>query len=319
MIDFVFFLQLGLFLLSLYVLVKGADYFIEGAENIGKVFRISPFVVGVFILGFGTSLPELASAIASMLSGNTDLPAAVIIGSNITNILFVLGLIIVISKGITFKVKLVDKQLPIMAIVTLLFVLIGYDAVITTIEGISFLVAAGIYIVFCLSNENRTKEQNIDYKTEGDRFKNIGHSLLLIFGGGVSVFLGAHFLIKSTTYIALSLGVSAEIIGLTFIAFGTSLPEVVVAVKAVLKGRIETAVGTIIGSTIINITVILGISALFGNVIIDTQTFYLAMPFMVGVIFVLIISSITNRISLWEGLFFLLVYALFVLKIFGII
>lgn len=309
------------FVFSLIVLVKGADFVINASENIGRALRLSPFVIGVLIVGIGTSLPELVSSIAGVIKGASEIVVSNAVGSNIANILLIVGISAVIAKRLDIKKNLIDVELPLLALGTVLFSIVALDAKITFGESIFLVCTYLIYLAYTLLN----KEDEEDSEKQLEKNRDVSAKLnLKDFGvlvvGILGLVFGANYLIDSVVNLSQILNIAVSVISVTAIAVGTSLPELVVSVKAAMQKKAEIAVGNIFGSNAFNILMVVGLPGFLANsLVIDENSFSLGFPFMVIVTFLFIISGISKRIHVWEGFMFLNIYILFVAKLFNIV
>lgn len=250
------FLQILLLAVGFVMLVKGADWFVDGAAGLARKFGIPQLVIGLTIVAMGTSVPEAAVSITAALKGSAGLAVGNVVGSNILNILIILGLASVITpiavRKSTFRV-----EMPFMIGITVVFVLLGKTgACVSRGEGILLWVLFLVYLgyLFMLAKNGREEKQEGDKKT--------WKLLLGIFGGAAVVVAGSNITVDSATQIAKIFGVGDRFIGLTIVALGTSLPELVTSVVAARKGNADIAVGNIVGSNVFNILFVLGTSAL---------------------------------------------------------
>ena len=299
------------FLVSLVILIKSANWFTEIAEKIGLALNMSPFVVGVTIVSIGTSFPELASSLISVFKGSGEIVAANILGSNIANILLVIGLAAVCAKSLKVKRNIINLDLPLLASCgVILIVLILGDGEINFFEGLISLISYVIYLAYLLSLQPKKK------KNKKNKHK-IKPSLIfyLIISIALIAF-ASNYLIESVIQISEILDVAKEIIAMSAVAIGTSLPELIVAISSVRKGKYEIAIGGVFGSNIFNSCVALGLPALFSNLPVSLITLEVAVPFFIAATTLFIISGITKRIYNWEGWMYLLIYILFISKIF---
>ena len=295
-----------IFLVSLAVLLIGSDWLIESAEKIGLSFGISPFIIGVTIVAFGTSLPELAASIASVFSGTSEIVAGAVVGSNIANILLVLGLTTIVGKGIKLDFNIMEVDIPLLLISAILFYFAVYDLQFTFVESILFLVA----LVFFLYS---TVTGNIDEEGERPKVKPIKYLLLVI--GGVMVYFGATYTIYALEQIASSLGVSADIIALTVVAVGTSLPEVIVSMAAARKGKHAIAVGNVLGSNIFNTYGVMAIPSFFGELKFTPDIMEFPVPFMIVMTLLFAFIVMTNKIGKWVGVMLVILYVFYISQV----
>lgn len=297
----------ALFIGSLAVLVKASDWFVEAAEEIGLSFGISPFIIGVTIVAFGTSLPELASSVAAVLAGSSEIVVGNVIGSNITNICIVLGLIGVVSKTVKMEYRVMDIDVPILLASAFLLWFILRDQVVLWWEAVLFLVCLVVFLINSLGGGEEEKDENehkATYKTYG---------LLLL--GGILVWLSATYVVVAIDALSTAAGIPSEIIAITFVAIGTSLPEIVVSITAARKGNAGMAVGNVLGSNIFNTFAVMGIPALIDDIKIPDSIMDFSLPFMVAVTLMFTVSCVSNRFSRWEGMIFIIVYVYFMAEL----
>jgi cation:H+ antiporter len=316
-----------IFVISLMLLVKSADWLIESSEKIGLAFKISPFVIGVTIVAFGTSFPELASSIAAVMKGATEIVVANVVGSSITNIFLIVGLSAVVARHIVVKRNLIDLDAPLLITATLIFLFFAWDKEIVLWEGIILIIAFASYILYTFFRKRETRTNEVlnekeaaiekDEKEFASQKLNFKVFFFLILGiTGLAV--GANYTIESILEISYILGISASLIAITAVAIGTSLPELVVSVRACSKKKYEVALGNIFGSNVFNLLLVVGVPALIGPLKIDNLTFEIGLPFLIIATLLFVISCISRKIHLWEGLTYLLIYALFLTKLFGL-
>ncbi len=262
-------IQLILLIVGFAILIKGADYFVDGSSNLALNFKVPKIIIGLTIVAFGTSAPELAVSIKALSSGNSDIVLGNVVGSNILNILLILGVAATI-RPILMKRRTVRKELPICLLISILLVVLMLDKALAGATENYFSRADGIvtvlfFLVF-LYNLVRSAFRKHKKRKEEPEYGLI-KSFFLIAIGIVGVIVGSNMVVDSATAIARIIGVSERVISLTIIAFGTSLPELVTTIVATKKGEQDLLVGNIIGSNIFNIAVVLGIPAIiFGGV-----------------------------------------------------
>lgn len=256
-------LEVLLLALGFVMLVKGADWFVDGAAGIAEKFGIPQLVIGLTIVAMGTSAPETAVSITAALKGSADITVGNVVGSNILNVLIILGVTSVIVPIAVAK-STVWVEIPFTAFVTILFTVLGYTGnKITLIEGIVLWIVFIIYLLYLLRMAKKNKEE-VDEKHES---KPVWKLLLITVVGMVLIVWGSDFTVDAAIAIAKAIGMSERFIGLTIVALGTSLPELVTSVSAALKGKADIAIGNIVGSNIFNILFVVGTSALITPVI----------------------------------------------------
>lgn len=249
-------IQLLILLAGLALVVFGADWLVDGSSSIARKAGISEFVIGLTIVGFGTSCPELVVSLTGAFKGLADISIGNVVGSNIFNTLLILGLTAVIMPiAITEQNR--KRDIPITIFVTLVFILFGlYRKDISRLEGILFLILFAIYIYYCFKNGNVEGGDDAEEK-QISTFK----SVVLVLAGLCGLIFGGRFFVDSATKIAAMIGVSDKFVAITILAGGTSLPELATCVVAAVKKKGQLALGNILGSNIFNILLILGTSA----------------------------------------------------------
>lgn len=302
-------LYLGWLIVSLAVLIKASDWFIGAAEKIGLYLGIAPFIIGVTIVAFGTSLPELASSLVAVFDGQSEIVIGNVVGSNITNVTLILGFVAVIGGAIPFGKRVIHIDMPLLVTSAVLFTFVVYDQKVSTIDGI--LLFAGLVIFLTYSFMDRGEESET---VEQPKPKPRTYFFLLL--GGVLVWQGADQTIYAITQLSEIAGIDPEIIAQSVIAVGTSLPELIVSIAAARTGRTEIAVGNVLGSNIFNTYAVMSIPSFFGELIIPDGVLYFSLPFMVAITLIFAIMCLSQKISRWEGWTLLLIYMFFVSELF---
>ena len=248
-------LQILWLLVGLALIVFGADWLVDGSSAIARKAGISEFVIGLTIVGFGTSCPELVVSLTGALQGNADISVGNVVGSNIFNTLLILGLTAVIAPVAVTRANS-RRDIPIALLVTMLFVVFATTGShITRLEGIAFLLVFVSYMVYCFKSDTGTGE------TAGEKIKSVWVAILLVAAGLAGLIFGGQLFVGSATSIARALGVSDKFIAITLLAGGTSLPELATCIVAAAKKKDQLALGNILGSNVFNILLILGTSA----------------------------------------------------------
>ena len=330
------FLPVIIFVASLFFLVIGADWFLKSAEKIGLAFGLSPFIVGVTIVAVGTSFPELFTSITAALMGVTEIVSANAIGSNIANILLIVGISSVIGGKLVVTKNLIDIDIPLLAIgtVILMGVIIPWGGeetiLITRPESIILLLTYGVYVLYTIFHKDeRELDEQETLPTRKERRKHIlskGKEIkekpkiifidwVYLFGGVLALTLSAKYLVQSVIDISGILGIGVGVISILAVALGTSLPELIVSAKAAFKGKPEIALGNIFGSNVFNSFVVIGIPGIFKDIKFDDPTYLIGFPIMILATLLFVISGISRRIHNWEGIFYLSLYIIFTAKI----
>ena len=314
-------LQILLLVVGFIILIKGADWLIDGASSTASHFKVSKLLIGLTIVAFGTGAPELAVSISSLINGTTDMLLGNVIGSNILNILLLIGIGALI-RPIRIKKGTVSKELPLLLLISTVLVVLFLDVFLINSEANTISRADGIicllcfaiflYYIFSTARKNRKEIKRSKNKSvEEPKFK-LSMSLLLIVIGLVGVVGGAELVVSSASTIAKAIGITDRIIALTVVAFGTSLPELITTIKAAKRGETGLLVGNIIGSNIFNICIVLGLPvALFGTVTPESFEM-LDIVMLIGSTVILLITAHTgHKITRLEGLLMLTLFAIY--------
>jgi len=296
-------LAIVLFVVSLTALVIASDWFIGSAEKIGTYMGIPSFIIGVTIVAFGTSLPELAASIAAVTSGTSEIVVGNVIGSNITNILLVLGLSAFVAGKMKIDFDVMDIDMPLLFGSAFLLYFALYDLQFTLIEAAIFIIAL---IVFLLNSFTGKKTDDED---KGDKPDAKTYVMLVL--GAALVYFGATYTIKAMTEIANVMAIDPHIIALGAVALGTSLPEVVVSVKAAKAGNHGMAIGNVLGSNMFNTFAVMSIPRFFGDLKIPEETLTFDTPFMLAATILFGMICLTRKISKWEGAMLIIFYLFF--------
>lgn len=282
-------MDIVIFLVAMGALIYGADFIIEQSEKIALHFNISPFVIGATLIALGTSLPEMAVSMSASIKGSGDIAVANVIGSTIFNISLVLGAVFLIAKKIEPKRDLFAKDSSWSLFPILIFILMAIDGQLSKLDGFLFVMLMGAYLLFLIqSNQVEEVEENLDK----EKFNWVKTSALLVVGF-VFVVGGADFAIDSAGNIAREFGITEWVIGLFLVAFGTSLPELVVSIKAARNNNADMAIGAIIGSNVANFTMVLGLSSIVNplNVNLSANFFDVLAALIVSVMLVFITAN----------------------------
>lgn len=308
------FINIIILIVGFIILVKGADVFVDAASSLAENFNLSKMVIALTIVAFGTSAPEFAVSVKAMINGTGDIVLGNVIGSNILNILLILGVSSCVHN-LNVKTTTIKKELPLTLLITTLFIVLVNDIVLagnnentlTRLEGIVILLFFSIFIYYLFSiMKNNDKEEKTKPKY------NILLSFIFTIVGIICLVIGSDAVVNSASKIASLIGVSERVIALTIIALGTSLPELVTSVVATKKGEYDIAIGNVVGSNIFNIGIVLGLPiAIFGN--INHISFsYIDLLAMFLAIFLLYIFSLkTKQISKKEGIIFLIIFIVY--------
>lgn len=310
-------LQIALLIIGFIILIKGADWLVDGASSIATNFKVSKTLIGLTIVAFGTSAPELAVSISSLASGSTDMLLGNVIGSNIINVLLLIGVGALICP-IKVNKDTVRKELPILLLISTALIVLFLDIplvgdVVDSIsrsDAIICLLFFCIFLYYLIVMAKRNREMT-SQKAEKPKYK-LGKSFLFAALGLAGLVAGSQLVVNSATEIAHVIGVSDRIIALTIIALGTSLPELVTTIVAARRKETDLVVGNIIGSNIFNICVVMGIPvAIFGT--ITPESFQMIDLFMLifSAVLLFILTRRDHQISRFDGALMLLIFALY--------
>lgn len=302
------------FLLGLGALVVGAELLVRGASKLAFKLGISPLVVGLTVVAMGTSAPELAVSVQSAVSGQTDIAVGNVVGSNIFNILFILGVSALITPLVVNQ-QLIRQEVPIMVGASLLFVVMALDGGLSRFNGLFFMTVLIAHTTFLIVQSRRQQAvaaaaDKVEPETTGWDSSLIAQTALIVAGLALLV-LGASWLVGAAVVLAKHLGVSEMVIGLTIVAAGTSLPEVATSVLAAIRGQRDIAVGNVVGSNIFNILGVLGVSAIVAPSSLSVAPAMIAfdIPVMLAVAIACLPIFFTGHlIARWEGAVFFGLY-----------
>ena len=302
-------LYLGIFVGSLALLLFSSDWFIDSAEAVGLSFGISPYIIGVTIIAFGTSLPELATSIAAIHTGESEVVIGNVLGSNITNILLILGVVAAMSRGgIRMGGQMImEIDMPLLVLSAFLLYFCLQDASISILEAVLLFSAL---IVFLVNSMRTDADNNDDLPTASWK-----HYVMIIIGAA-GVAIGAHYTMHGISKLSEIAQIPSEVIALSLVALGTSLPELVVSVNAARKGKSEMAVGNVIGSNIFNTYAVIAIPRFISDLKIPENVLDFSLPFMVGVTVLFAIISTLNKIPRAAGFMLLILYVFFMVSLF---
>jgi cation:H+ antiporter len=314
-------LNIILLILGFAFLIKGADIFVDGASSTAQNFKVPKMLIGLTIVAFGTSAPEFAVSMSALASGNTDMVLGNVIGSNIMNILLILGVAAVICP-IKIKDNTVRKELPLALLISTLLVVIFLDIKladatinqITRADAIVILLFFTVFVYYLITLAAQKKENKSE--DEKPQFK-LPKSILLVILGIVGIVIGSNLVVDNASSIAKILGLSDRIISLTIIAFGTSLPELVTTIVSSKKGEQDLLLGNIIGSNIFNICVVLGIPvAIFGTITPSSFQMLDLTMLIISTLLIFIFATTHRKVTRIEGTILLVIFAIYYTLVF---
>ncbi len=325
------FISACIFIISLAILIKAADFFTDTAEKIGLFIGLPPFIVGVTIVSIGTSIPELISSLIAVSENASEVVVGNVVGSNITNIFLVVGTAAIISAGnINIIYDLVMVDLPLFVGSAFLLSLVVWDQNFSI--GESLLLIAG-YIIYCFyilkgsqgdhvniteGNEQEEKEKE-NHLNQQKGFIFFIQEIGILIACSIFIYLGADYTVDAVIKLSDILDVGKDVIAVSAVALGTSLPELSVTINAALKGNAEVAVGNVLGSNIFNSFVVMGIPGLFGHLDIPDTVIDNGIPTMIAGTILLFFCAQDKKLTSWEGWLFFIIYGWFIGQTFEVL
>lgn len=307
-------LDLILLIVGFIILIKGADIFVDGASSVAGNFKVSKMLIGLTIVAFGTSAPEFAVSVKSLLNNNGDIVLGNVIGSNILNILLILG-VSSLFHSLNVTNNTVKKELPITLLITSLFAVLLSDCLFdnsiinefTRGDGIALLLFFTIFIYYLINMSRKKIDNNQD-----EEYLPMSKAIFYTLGGLIAIVIGSNLVVDNATSLALALGVSQKMVALTIVAFGTSLPELITSVTATRKGEYDIAIGNVVGSNIFNIGVVIGIPvAILGSITKTTFNYIDLAVMLLSALLLFLFSWKDKKISRNEGIIFLIVFVIY--------
>lgn len=316
------FIWLIIFIVSLIVLIKASDYFTDSAEKIGLYFGLPAFIVGVTIVAIGTSLPELVSSIFAVLKGSSEIVVGNVVGSNITNIFLILGIAAIIGKKIKVTYELVHVDLPLLIGSAFLLAVTIWDGIFTLPEALLCIGGIILYLLYTIHTQKEYEDVEIKKEMKEElkkRRKLDWKTLTILIVSAFFIYLGAEYTIESVIKLSKILNIGKEIIAISAVALGTSLPELMVTVSAARKGKPEIAVGNVLGSNIFNALAVMGMPAFFGTLIIPHSILTFGLPMMLVATLLCFFMTQDKEITKWEGWMLIIFYVFFIGKVFNLL
>lgn len=298
-----------IFVIAMGVLIWGADLLIEQSERIALKFNIPEFIIGATLIALGTSLPEMAASVAASYNNQAEMAIANVIGSNVLNITLVLATVFLIAKNINPNRDFFAKDSTWALVPVLVFILMIIDGVISRFDAMLLLLLMGAYLMFLLNDAKNMPEEDIVI-LDSETFS-WAKTIPILIGGLVLVIIGAHFTVESASSIAKSFGISEWVIGIIMVSLGTSLPELTVSITAALKGKVDMAIGNIIGSNMANTTVVLGTAALVNPLSINASTYLFDIATMIVATLLLVFITANKLYNKSAGISLIIILGLF--------
>ena len=304
-------------------LVKGADFFVEGSSSIAKKLKVPPIIIGLTIVAMGTSLPETAVSVTASLVQNNELAVSNVVGSNIFNLMFVIGVCSILTPIMVQKATVV-RDIPLSLGCALFLLVLGISGLgdkagmtLGHADGVIFLIVFAGYIFTMVRSAMKARAAGQKIEIEGveecDNMKELsyGKSILFLIVGAAAIAFGGDFTVDTASRIAIELGMSQTLVGLTIVSIGTSLPELVTSVVAARKNEVDMAVGNAVGSNIFNILMVLGISSAISPVALIRENIIDIVLLMVFSVMVWIFAGTRKKIERKEGIIMVVVYLVY--------
>jgi len=310
-----------IFILSIAVLVKSSDYFIDNSKIIGRAFNIPDIVIGITIVAFGTSLPELITSILAVIQGQSEIVISNVVGSNIANIFLVFGVGVFLVGKNKIKEKIIIDIVVLMVMSVILYIF-SMDGIISFYESLSILIAFAFYMFYLIKTVDKHRENGeIEIETEHDKTEKISiwKPLIILLLSSFGIYISSDFTIKAVVKISEISVIATDVISASAIALGTSLPELVVSIVSAKKGEINLIFGNVLGSNLFNIFSVIGVSGLIGNLTIPSSIMTISLPLMIIGAFVFSMNLLIGKINKIIGSTYVVIYVLFILRLYGVI
>ena len=317
-----FALVIVLLIVGFVLLVKGADFFVEGSSSIAKRFHVPSIIIGLTIVAMGTSLPETAVSVTASIAGNNALAVSNAIGSNIFNLMVVIGFCAVMTP-VAVQKETLKRDFPFSVVCAVLLLILGFIGPMTLghVDGIILLVLFVVFLLFmirsALKASKEAKAAAVAAPEDGEEIKiiSIPKSIIFIIGGAAAIAIGGDLVVDSASRIATTFGMSQTLVGLTIVSIGTSLPELVTSIVAARKKEVDMALGNAIGSNIFNILMVLGIASAISPIAFITENIIDIIILVVFSVMVWAFAWSKKKINRIEGIFMLLLYAAYAVYI----
>lgn len=312
-------MQYILLLIGFVLLIKGADFFVDGASAIAKIMRIPTLIIGLTIVAFGTSAPEVAVSVTSAIQGQNEIAIGNVVGSNIFNLLLVVGVAAMISP-LGVKKSIIIKEFPLTILSGFVLLILSKDVmlqnlpenVLTRADGLMLLVLFGIFMYYLIELALTSRNEGGDEEIEA---MPLSKSIPLSIGGIIAIVIGGKLVVDAASHIALAWGMSQNLVGLTIVAIGTSLPELVTSVIAARKGESDIALGNVIGSNIFNVFLILGISSVIHPIAISSEVFVDMAFMLIATILTYMFAITKKKVNRFEGGILAVLYIIYMIFI----
>ena len=305
-------LNLLFLVIGMFLLIKGADFFVDGASKVAKALKIPSLIIGLTLVSIGTSLPELSVSVTAALSGNADISYGNVIGSNIFNVFVVIG------ASAVFTPMLIDKamkkyDIPILLEIYGLFAIFSFVITPKELDRVESIIFCLLFIGYLFFLVLRTKKEGVQEEEEEveEKPRKMWVNIVFIVGGLIAIVAGGEFVVTTAETLALMAGMSKLLVGLTIVAVGTSLPELVTSMVAAKKGENDIAVGNAVGSSIFNILLILGVASTIKPIGFELSTYIDVIAMAISAIMLFIFAYKGSKVNRWQGALMIAIYAIY--------
>lgn len=304
------------------MLIFSADFFIKSSERIGLAVGIPPFIVGVTLIAMGTSLPELVTSMVAIISDppNSEIILGNVVGSNIANICLVLAIVGILGNKISLQFDVMRVDMPMLLGAGFILFVCVMDGDFSFFEGVICLLGMVVYLVYVLqlARNDETADLGVEVTKESEKKRVSWKEPVILFLSSIAIYFSASYNVQAIVELSEILEVGKELIALTAVSIGTSLPELVVSIVAVRMGNGEMAVGNVLGSNIFNVFAVMGIPRMFGEIVVPQSILEFSLPVMLIASLLFFFVVLDREVSRWEGFILLLLYFLFMGNLIGI-
>lgn len=312
-------LVMVLLVVGFVLLIKGADFFVEGSSSVAKRFNVPSIIIGLTIVAMGTSLPETSVSVTASISGNNTLAVSNVVGSNIFNLMVVIGVCAIMTPVMVAR-ETITTDIPFSAFCAVILAVLGIwgfmddsSMILGHFDGIVFIILFAVYIVVLIKRTLKARKEGKEVEVEGGsdediRIISIPKSIIFIIGGGAAIAFGGDLTVQTASRIAIDFGMSQTLVGLTIVALGTSLPELVTSIVAARKNEVGMALGNAIGSNVFNILMVLGIASAISPIAFMTENIIDIVVLLVFSLIVWLFAATKQQLSKLEGAIMIALY-----------
>ena len=309
------FMEIGILIVGFILLIKGADFFVDGSSSVAKRLKVPSMIIGLTIVAMGTSLPECAVSVTASMSNNNALAVSNVVGSNLFNLMVVCG-VCTLFVPLAVSTDTLKKEFPFSIICAALLLVFGLDSMLGRVDSAIFIVLFAAYLGWMIHSALQARNKAlIEDNDEEIKLLPGWQCIVYIVGGAAAIKFGGDFVVEGATAIATMLGLSQNLIGLTIVALGTSLPELVTSIVAARKNEIDMALGNVIGSNIFNILLVLGIAGVISPVAIIAENLIDTFILIVVSTLVWIFAWKKKELVKWQGIVMLAIYTAYLVYI----